>query len=313
MSDIPSMIENLFQDPHWPRANEWFEGKHAERTLTQLGVIGAPLNCSLTPGRCDLAPGVIREVLKRYSPYDVQHNADLLSIDIRDAGDLDIAKMDPEEACAPIRDAMIPFREKNTPIILLGGDNGITRPGMLGLNTDLSRCGLLTLDAHFDLRDLDRGLHNGNPVRALLQDGLPGQNIVQIGIQSFANSAYYTQIARDVGITFLTAADVFNDGIERTMKTAFEQLRQMDIIYFDLDLDVLDRTFSPATPGSRPGGLLPWQVRQAAYLCGTHYNVCVMDLVEMDPEKDINETTAQTAAACFLAFAAGTFERRIEK
>ena len=34
--------------------------------------------------------------------------------------------------------------------------------------------GLITLDAHFDMRDLERGLGNGNPVRALIEDGLPG-------------------------------------------------------------------------------------------------------------------------------------------
>ena len=58
---------------------------------------------------------------------------------------------------------------------------------------------------------------------------------------------------------------------------------------------------------------MPWQVRQIAYQCGMHYNVAAMDLVEMDPTKDINETTALMAAACLLSFAAGTFDRRIEK
>src|SRR6185437_8510616 len=46
----------------------------------------------------------------------------------------------------------------------------------------LGRVGLITFDAHFDLRDTDLGLNNGNPVQALLEDGLPGANIGQIGL-----------------------------------------------------------------------------------------------------------------------------------
>ena len=46
----------------------------------------------------------------------------------------------------------------------------------------------MTLDAHLDLRDLEGGQTNSNPIRGLLEDGLPGHNIVQIGIQAFVNS-----------------------------------------------------------------------------------------------------------------------------
>jgi arginase family enzyme len=34
------------------------------------------------------------------------------------------------------------------------------------------------------MRELDDGLSNGNPVRALMKDGLPGKNIAQIGLAS---------------------------------------------------------------------------------------------------------------------------------
>jgi len=39
-------------------------------------------------------------------------------------------------------------------------------------------------------------------------DGLRGANIVQIGIQSFANSRHYTDVARDAGITVITVDEV---------------------------------------------------------------------------------------------------------
>ena len=61
-------------------------------------------------------------------------------------------------------------------------------PGCSGIGGALDEIGLITLDAHFDMRELDEGLSNGNPVRALMEDGLPGKNIAQIGLASFANS-----------------------------------------------------------------------------------------------------------------------------
>jgi formiminoglutamase len=189
--------------------------------------------------------------------------------------------------------------------VLLGGDNSITRPGCHALG-DLARCGLLTLDAHFDLRDLDRGLSNGNPVRALLEDGLPGGHIIQVGIQSFANSHAYAEIARQAGIRMIGAEKAWSRGIGTVVEEALRLLdAQCDRIYVDLDLDVLDRIYSPATPGSRPGGFAPFQIREAARLCGAHPKVRALDLVEIDPTRDIADATVLTAAACLLEFAAG--------
>ena len=77
----------------------------------------------------------------------------------------------------------------------------------------------------------------------------------------------------------------------------------------DLDLDVLDRAYAPATPGSRPGGLTPHHIRKAARVCGTHPKVRILDLVEMDPTRDIADATALAAAACLLEFASGVLGR----
>ena len=80
-------------------------------------------------------------------------------------------------------------------------------------------------------------------------------------------------------------------------------------MYIDLDLDVLDRAYAPATPGSRPGGLCPAEVRRAARMCGARACVRAMDIVELDPEKDVQDATSLAAAACLLEFASGVLER----
>jgi formiminoglutamase len=197
-------------------------------------------------------------------------------------------------------------------VLQLGGDNSITRPGVHGaaFPGGLDRVGLLTLDAHHDLRPLDGGLTNGNPVRALLEDGLPGRNVVQIGIQPLANPAASAGVASRAGITVITAEEARARGAGEVAEEALENLAtRVDAIYVDLDVDVLDRAFAPACPGARPGGLTPADVQVAARMVGAHPKVRAMDVVEVDPERDVGDITVMAAASFVLAFASGLAAR----
>jgi arginase family enzyme len=304
-------LNHLYEDKHWPRAQAWLAGKDRGSSRGLLRVLGVPLTLgSITPSRCDLAPKAIREALVRFSTYDVAHGRDVRDLKVEDLGDLPISDSSVEDAQKPIEQALKSATVTADAVVVLGGDNAITRPALRGMYGSLKQCGLLTLDAHLDLRTLEGGLRNGNPVRALLADGLPGENIVQIGIQSFANSSEYFQIAKDAGIDVFPVEQVTEEGIEVIFERALHQLaRKVEVIYVDLDLDVMDRAFAPATAGARPGGLTPLDIRRAAYICGRHPKVRVMDLVEIDPTRDSNDITAMAAAACLLSFASGLLER----
>jgi formiminoglutamase len=302
-------------DPNWPRAAQWLSGAHTQNPACRLAVLGAPLRLgSITPGRPDLAPAAVRSALARLSTYDLEFDRDLSCIAVTDLGDLALADLSPADALEPLSGAARRALADADALVLLGGDNSVTRPGCLGMAAafagPLASCGLLTLDAHLDLRDLEPGLSNGNPVRALLGDGLPGANIVQIGIQAFANSRVYFEVAREAGIKVIPIAEMRARSIEQVVEEALDSLdEQVETIYVDLDLDVLDRAFAPATPGSRPGGLTPAELRAAARLCGAHPKVRVLDLVEIDPTKDIADVTVLTAGVCLLSFASGLLGR----
>jgi formiminoglutamase len=302
----------MSDDPHWPRASAWLAGAHAASATERLGVLGAPLRLgSITPGRCDLTPLAVRAALAQFSTFDLETNRDLENVAVRDWGDLNLAELRPEAAFEPLANAVRQALAEADALVLVGGDNSITRPACHGAVRSLSDCALLTLDAHLDLRNLDAGLTNGNPVRALLADGLPGAKIAQIGIQPFANSRAYFEVARAAGITVIPVNEVRTQGIESVVTAALENLaQQAEAIYVDLDVDVLDRAFAPATPGSRPGGITPAELRAAARLCGAHPKVKVMDLVEVDPTRDVADTTIFATAMCLLAFASGMSVRK---
>ena len=277
---------------------------------------------AISGGRFDLAPGAIRGAVDRYVAHRSGEPGRIeeLGLTLEDYEDMDeVAAMRPAEAFDRIRrhvgvsieDEVGGIRPGRA-TLLLGGDNSITRPGVhaAAAHPGLDRTGLVTIDAHHDLRDTGGGLTNGNPIRALLDDGLPGGNVIQIGIQPLANPAVSEDVARDAGIDVVTADQVRGRGMATVIGNALDDLAgRCDAIYVDLDVDVLDRVFAPACPGSRPGGLSPAEVQAAARLAGAHPKVRVLDIVEVDPHRDVADVTVLAAASFVLCFAAGVATR----
>src|SRR3954471_14085904 len=170
----------------WPNLCDLIVAADAE---APVGLLGVPLAAgSVTPGACDQAPLALRKALKRIGRYDVETGRELQAR-IADRGNVELCGPTIEKATPKIRDAVAASVEAHALTLLVGGNNAVTRPAVLALAGELTEIGLITLDAHFDMRDTSEGLSNGNPVRALLEDGLPGANIAQVGLASFANSA----------------------------------------------------------------------------------------------------------------------------
>ncbi|HEX2802696.1 MAG TPA: arginase family protein [Sphingomicrobium sp.] len=292
MSDWPNLSELLIDDGDTP-----------------IGLVGAPLAAgSVTPGGCDKAPALLRRTLKRIGRYDVAMARSVFT-PVRDRGDVDLGGMTIEEGTGPIREAVAASLAGHALTLVVGGNNAITRPVVQALDMPLDKVGLVTLDAHFDMRELHEGLSNGNPVRALIEDGLPGSNIAQIGIASFANTAKMHRDALAAGNLVISIDAVRRDGIGSAIDTALDHLSGCDAIVIDCDIDVIDRAQMPGAPGARPGGMdvadFFWAVRAVAGV----KRVRAIDLTEWDPSLDSTDLSALTAARWMAECIAG-FEAR---
>jgi len=277
----------------WPNLSDLIVGPES---TASVGLVGAPLAAgSVTPGRCDLAPALLRQTLRRIGRYDVETRREL-STQITDRGDVEIAGMSIEDATDPMREAISASVAKHPLTLLIGGNNAVTRPGVLGLGIPLERVGLITLDAHFDMRDLDQGLSNGNPVRALVQDGLPGRNVAQIGLAPFANSKQMHEDAMSAGNLVVVAAEVRAMGIAVAVHRALEHVAHCDALVVDCDIDIIDRSQFPAAPGARPGGMTSHDFFAGVRHLGSDAKVRVIDLTEWDPPLDSTDLSALTAA-----------------
>jgi len=296
-------------DPQWPTAADWLRrGREDPPDETELAVLGIPLSVtSITqPAGAHETPAAVRRRLAVLSTYHSERDVDVGELAAVDFGDLDLQPSNKEIASATsevVREAPM--------AVLLGGDNAVTYPALLGMAGDgLEGWGLVTLDAHHDVRTYEGRPGNGSPVRALIDAGLPGNQVVQVGIAGFANSVAYRRWCDEVGIDVVTAAEVRFGTIEDVLVEAFERLAMsVDHVYVDLDVDVLDSAFAPACPGARPGGLFPGELLAAAFLAGRNPRVRAIDIVEVDASRDIADRTVDVAALCLLNAAAGLHER----
>jgi len=290
----------------WPNLSELIVDKGAD---APVGMVGAPLDAgSVTPGRCDLAPGLLRATLRRIGRYDVE-TARELSTQIADHGDVPIAGLSIEEATPSIVAACKASVERHQLTLLVGGNNAVTRPGVHALELPLEKVGLITLDAHFDMRDTSQGLGNGNPVRALREDGLPGTNVAQIGLAPFANSADMHRDAIEGEHLIVTIGDVRAEGIDRAVGRALDHLRHCEAIVVDCDIDVIDRSQLPGAPGARPGGMAAHDFFIAVRTLAGEPKTRLIDLTEWDPPLDSTDLSALTAARWVAECLAG-FEQR---
>jgi arginase family enzyme len=265
-----------------------------------VALLGAPLGSgSVTPGRCDLAPAVLRATLRRIGTYDVETGIEL-STAIADAGDVPIAEQSIDAATGPLTAAVADCVRTRALTLVVGGNNAVTRPALRGmaeaLGLSLGDVGLITLDAHFDMRDTSSGLSNGNPVRALRDDGLPGRNIAQIGLAPFANSATMHRDAVAGGHLVLTLATLRENGIGSAVSTALHRLSHCRAILVDCDIDVIDRGQMPGAPGARPGGMEAHDFFAAVRALAADPRVRAIDLTEWDPPLDSTDLSALVAA-----------------
>lgn len=296
---------NLSHDDKWTRANSVFSEVKASSDVALLGVLAH--ETSLSPTGADRTPAAIRGALARYSTYSASRGVDLREISLTDLGDVLVP--DHRDGERRVALAVANVRENHNLLVALGGDNSITYSVAAGMWPDLSKIGLVTLDAHHDLRD---GTSNGSPVWRLIQAGLTGKNIVQIGISDFANSREYAERAKEYGIRVITRDALRKRPMGDVMAEAFEIAGADNReIYVDLDVDVCDRSVAPACPASVPGGISADELRQAAFLAGADRRVRAIDITEIDATLDsADQRTIRLAALLVLEAACGVATRK---
>jgi arginase family enzyme len=292
------------EDELWPRASTWLRSAEPGRSH-DLGLMGIPAHLtSISATDAHTTPAAIRAALQRYSTYNWTNETDVAALSFADFGD--VSEPDSEAGEARTSQLAAEVADSSGLAIGLGGDNSVTFAMARGVfGSQIETAGLITLDAHHDLRD---GISNGSPVRRLVDElGLDGGRIVQIGIADFSNSPAYAARAKDLGIHVIPRSALRGRSMTEVMAEAVEIAGSAGgPIHVDFDVDVCDRSVVPACPAAAPGGISADEFRQLAFEVGRYSQVRSVDFTEIDASIDSADgRTVRLAALAILELAAG--------
>lgn len=312
----PGIVHTSGQgDPFVTRLSDWITEWDGAETL-DAAVIGAPLSkSSISFSGAHMHPAVFRQLFSAFTTYNFEEDLDLRHMRVRDLGDIAMHVTDIPQCHTNIERAMaeVAGRLPTAVPCLIGGDHSITFPSVAGLRSvRQQRIGLIQFDAHLDVRDTAYGgRSNGTPVRSLVEtEVVRGEDIVTIGLRSFANSREYRTYAEQQGITLYTAKQVREEGIRTVLEEAMNRLgSKVDAVYATFDIDVLDQSDVPGVPAIGPGGLSPIDLFYCAETLGAWDRVAAMDMVCVDPNRDTRDRTTRISMHVLLYFLTGLAKR----
>ncbi|NNM78184.1 agmatinase family protein [Sphingomonas sp. ID1715] len=252
--------------------------------MSIVRLIGLPtdVNSSFLRGPAK-APGHIRAALfSDMGNLATESGRELVQdIAVEDAGDL---PLDESSADDPRIEAAVAqaCRDGATPI-LLGGDHAVTYPVLRGIAAVHGPVNILHFDAHPDLYDELGGNRrsHASPFARVMEEGL-ATRLVQVGIRTL--NAHQREQAARFGVEIVPMRDFAAAAVPTPAAP----------LYISIDLDGLDPACAPGVSHHEPGGL---SVRQLLdVLARVNGPIVGGDVVELNPDRDLNGMTAAVAA-----------------
>ncbi len=259
-----------------------------------IKLLGIPFdeNSSFLKG-CSLAPPIIRLMDSNGSANAYAENG--LEIiegqNYLDLGDLTFDDSNPENAFRMIRENVAAGLINDDKLICFGGDHSVTYPIIDALTEKYEGLNILHFDAHPDLYDNfeDNPFSHASPFARILEQGKIN-SLTQVGIRTF--NTHQRQQVEKFGVKVIEMKDYTGDFISNLKSP----------LYISLDLDVLDPAFAPGVSHHEPGGLSTRELIKI--IQSIDVSVVGADIVEYNPTRDLNQTTAMVAYKFFKEIAA---------
>ena len=200
----------------------------------------------------------------------------------------------PETIFGRIGDVCDEILEARSFPLFIGGDHSISFPIVERIQFKQPMA-VLWFDAHNDYGEFVPGVCNNHKNVARHIAMLPNvYRLVQVGVRGYT---VYDEFSKDGEKTsIITPSDLRQNGMDSILAVLPQSLP----CYISIDIDVLDPSCAPGTSTPVPGGLTLSELKDALRVVSSARNVLGLDLVEVNPGKDINQITSIIACQLLL-------------
>ncbi len=246
-----------------------------------------------------LAPDVARKYLYKMTRNGFE-NKDLK---LYDHGNLDVKSNTLADRHSKAATVVEGFLKKNKNVISIGGGHDYGYPDGAGFlnyckNNQKLKPVIINIDAHLDVRPLDKGLSSGTPFYRLLTES-DNFDFYQIGIQPQCNAKGHIQWCLDHGGHILTHDEIMISG-EAFAKVAGEFLGDTLIkprpCFLSIDIDAFSSSYAMGCSQSWPAGLTPNEFFPFLDIIKKRLNILNLGIYELSPPLDLDDRTSKLVA-----------------
>jgi arginase len=282
----------------------------------RLAVIGAALDLGAGRRGVDMGPSAIRyagldERLVRLGfTCEDRGNVRAATPEATDTGDPRARFLaDIKKTCEGIAERVSAALADDRLPIVLGGDHSIALGSLGGLAASRGTGAALWFDAHGDLNTpstTPSGNVHGMPLAAALglandafsSDAWPlpalaPERVALIGVRSL--DVGERDLVRELGVAVYTMADVDRSGMDTVVREALERVEGAPFVHLSLDMDSVDPEVAPGVGTPVRGGLSYREAHLAMELVAESGLMTSMDVVEVNPILDRENSTAELA------------------
>jgi arginase len=281
----------------------------------RVAIIGAALDLGAGRRGVDMGPSAIRYA-------GLSDRLEHAGIEVEDRGNVESALAETQptgadsarfleeilETCVRIAREVEEARSAGLFPLVLGGDHSIAIGTLSGLAA-FGTGGVLWLDAHGDLNTpatTPSGNVHGMPLAAVLgvcggefsrdELRLPAVDparVALVGVRSLDPGEQ--ALVRELGLAVYTISDLDRRGVEPVIEEALARVSGGSFVHVSVDLDVVDPEFAPGVGDPVRGGLSYREAHLALELVAEAGVLDSLELVEVNPIRDHENTTAGLA------------------
>ena len=181
--------------------------------------------------------------------------------------------------------------------IILGGDHSLTTIALRAIKDSLGKkVSLLYFDAHPDFLTSIRDFHGS--VLSDSFDCIDFTRSMLIGVRA-AEPEELENINKN-SLDFLTPIQIMEEGLPSIADRMLSKCTLSSHVYLSIDLDCIDSAIAPGVTVPSACGLMPMELIFLIKKACSNLRIVGLDLVELSPNYDLNNNTANIGARLLM-------------